>query len=78
MLEPKEHSTQQSHLGALSSRVESILAPVFCIMSQDQAGSFLVEVKASPDVWRLCTERFSVTQYPEVKFWCLQTLNEVC
>ncbi|MEW5306130.1 MAG: hypothetical protein WDW36_008620 [Sanguina aurantia] len=44
---------------------------------KDQAGSFLVEVKASPDVWRLCTERFSVTQYSEVKFWCLQTLNEV-
>lgn len=44
---------------------------------QAQATSFVNEIKKSPDCWMLCTERFSVTPYPEVKFWCLQTLHEV-
>ena len=44
---------------------------------QARATTFVSEVKANPEVWRLCCERFPVTQYPEVKFWCLQTLHEV-
>ncbi|KAF5841975.1 armadillo-type protein [Dunaliella salina] len=42
-----------------------------------RANSFISEIRQSPEVWGLCVERFSVTAYPEVKFWCLQTLHEV-
>jgi exportin-T len=44
---------------------------------QERAAAFVDEIKRSPDVWRLCAERFSVTAFQEVKFWCLQTLHEV-
>jgi hypothetical protein len=44
---------------------------------QARASSFVNDIKQSPDVWGLCVERFSVTAYSEVKFWCLQTLHEV-
>lgn len=37
----------------------------------------MLDIKQSPDVWGLCVERFSITAYAEVKFWCLQTLHEV-
>jgi exportin-T len=42
-----------------------------------QADAYVANLKKSPDCWRLCVERFSVTGYPEVKFWVLQTLHEV-
>jgi|TARA_B110000967_G_scaffold197208_2_gene228683 hypothetical protein len=30
--------------------------------------------QATPDAWRACVDRYQCTSYPEVKFWCLQTL----
>lgn len=50
---------------------------LFYLTVQDRAAEFVNQIKSNPDVWRLCTERFSVTAYSEVKFWCLQTLHEV-
>jgi hypothetical protein len=44
---------------------------------QERASNFISEIKTSPEVWKLCLERFSVSGYSEVKFWCLQTLLEV-
>lgn len=44
---------------------------------QEQAMAFLSSTKLLPNVWQLCIERFSVCAYQEVKFWCLQTLQEV-
>ncbi|GFH22223.1 tRNA exportin, partial [Haematococcus lacustris] len=44
---------------------------------KERADAFIRDIKQNPEVWRLCIERFSVTGYPEVKFWCLQTLHEV-
>ncbi|KAJ9528951.1 hypothetical protein QJQ45_000515 [Haematococcus lacustris] len=43
---------------------------------KERADAFIRDIKQNPEVWRLCIERFSVTGYPEVKFWCLQTLHE--
>ncbi|GAX84343.1 hypothetical protein CEUSTIGMA_g11765.t1 [Chlamydomonas eustigma] len=44
---------------------------------KERANVFISDIKKNPDVWRLCCERFSVTAYIEIKFWCLQTLQEV-
>lgn len=44
---------------------------------QARAEQYVSDVKKSPDCWQLCLERFSVTTYQEVKFWCLQTLHDV-
>lgn len=44
---------------------------------QARANAFVNDVKKNENVWRLCCERFSMSPYPEVKFWCLQTLHEV-
>ena len=32
--------------------------------------------QASPDAWRACVDRYPSTSYPEVRFWCLQTLTD--
>lgn len=45
--------------------------------TQERAAGYIASIKQSPDCWRLAVERFGSTQYPEVKFWCLQTLHEV-
>ena len=45
--------------------------------AQARATAFVADIKANPEVWRLCCERFPSTQYSEVRFWCLQTLHEV-
>jgi hypothetical protein len=37
-----------------------------CHAAQERAEVFINEVKRSPDAWRLCTERFSMTAYSEV------------
>lgn len=58
------------------TRVPAFL-PLLCPNTQERANAFIAEVKRTPDVWRLCLERFSVSAFPEVKFWCLQTLHEV-
>jgi hypothetical protein len=44
---------------------------------QDRAAEYIAGIKASPEVWKLCCERFGASQYAEVRFWCLQTLHEV-
>ena len=44
---------------------------------QERTQAYCAEVKASPDCWRLCADRFAATGYVEVKFWCLQALHEV-
>ncbi|GBF91404.1 exportin [Raphidocelis subcapitata] len=44
---------------------------------RERATAYLNQLKASPEGWKFCVERFSATPYPEVKFWCLQTLHEV-
>ena len=44
--------------------------------SQERANTFVKDVKSNPEVWRLCCERFSSSTYTEIKFWCLQTLQE--
>ena len=44
---------------------------------QERTQVYCAEVKASPDCWRICADRFAATYYVEVKFWCLQALHEV-
>jgi len=44
---------------------------------QERTQAYCAEIKASPDCWRLCADRFAATSYVEVKFWCLQALHEV-
>ncbi|GFR43596.1 hypothetical protein Agub_g4693, partial [Astrephomene gubernaculifera] len=44
---------------------------------KEQAAAFTNNIKQTPECLRLCVERFSVTSYAEVKFWCLQTLHEL-
>ncbi|WIA12173.1 hypothetical protein OEZ85_012245 [Tetradesmus obliquus] len=44
---------------------------------KEQAAAYIASIKQSSDCWKLCCERFPATLYPEVKFWCLQTLHEV-
>ncbi|KAK9812733.1 hypothetical protein WJX72_002830 [[Myrmecia] bisecta] len=43
---------------------------------KEQAQAYCNEVKRSDKSWRLYAERFSVTAYVEVKFFCLQALQE--
>lgn len=47
-------------------------------MYQARAVAYCDEVKASPSCLQLCLTRFSSSPYLEVRFWCLQTLHEVC
>ena len=42
-----------------------------------QAESYCRQVREDPGCWKACVARFPVTQYNEVRFWCLQTLQEV-
>jgi hypothetical protein len=44
---------------------------------QERAAEYVAGIKQSSDCWKLCVERFGSSMYPEVKFWCLQTLEEV-
>eukprot|EP00434_Breviolum_minutum_P028536 symbB.v1.2.025243.t2/scaffold2441.1/size78965/1 len=54
---------------APSHRSQSITPAV-----RDQATSFCDSIKARPDGWRLCWDRFAQTESLEVKFWCLQVI----
>lgn len=45
---------------------------------QDRAVAYCNETKAQPQCWQLCLEKYSTTTYLEVRFWCLQTMHEVC
>lgn len=44
---------------------------------KERAAAYVAGIKQSSDCWKLCVERFGASMYPEVKFWCLQTLQEV-
>eukprot|EP00435_Cladocopium_sp_Y103_P050538 s442_g15.t1 len=39
---------------------------------REQATSYCDSIKARPDGWRFCWDRFAQTDSLEVKFWCLQ------
>lgn len=41
---------------------------------REQATSYCDGIKARPDGWRFCWDRFAQTQSLEVKFWCLQVI----
>lgn len=47
------------------------------LLLQERAAAYVSGIKQSPDCWKLCVERFGSSMYPEIKFWCLQTLQEV-
>lgn len=42
-----------------------------------QARAYCEQAKQSPTIWQACLEKFRVSQYAEVQFWCLQALEEV-
>ncbi|KAL2651855.1 hypothetical protein R1flu_019983 [Riccia fluitans] len=42
-----------------------------------QARAYCEQAKQSPTIWQACLEKFRLSQYPEVQFWCLQALEEV-
>ncbi|CAK9198433.1 unnamed protein product [Sphagnum troendelagicum] len=42
-----------------------------------QAMAYCEQAKQSPKIWHACLDKFRVSQYAEVQFWCLQTLEEV-
>eukprot|EP00878_Enallax_costatus_P021623 GHUV01022908.1.p1 GENE.GHUV01022908.1~~GHUV01022908.1.p1 ORF type:complete len:615 (+),score=214.70 GHUV01022908.1:523-2367(+) len=44
---------------------------------KERAAAYIANIKQSTECWKLCVERYPSTLYPEVKFWCLQTLHEV-
>jgi len=44
---------------------------------KERANAYISSIKQSPICWKVCVERFSASNYVEVKFWCLQTLHEV-
>lgn len=53
------------------------LVVTFLLVLQERAAAYVANIKQSSDCWQLCVERFRSSAYPEVKFWCLQTLQEV-
>lgn len=59
-----------------SALVTAYIVHLPCVL-QDRAAEYVAGIKQSRDCWKLCVERFGATMYPEVKFWCLQTLQEV-
>lgn len=42
-----------------------------------QAAAYCQQVKQSPSISQLCIQRFSASNYAEVQFWCLQSLEEI-
>ncbi|KAI5083164.1 hypothetical protein GOP47_0002907 [Adiantum capillus-veneris] len=42
-----------------------------------QAMAFCQSVKQSPNILQLCLDKLRVTQFAEVQFWCLQTIEEL-
>lgn len=54
------------------------MAVVMHTCLQERAVAYCNETKAQPQCWQLCLEKYSTTSYLEVRFWCLQTMHEVC
>lgn len=44
---------------------------------KERAIAYCNQAKQQPQPWRLCLQRLVSSQYAEVQFWCLQTLEEV-
>lgn len=44
---------------------------------KSQAQAYCDQLKQSSGFWRACLERIAVSQYVEVQFWCLQSLEEI-
>ena len=42
-----------------------------------QAVQYCDQLKANPSCWQLCTQLFSHSAHPEVRFWSIQTLSEL-
>jgi len=42
-----------------------------------QATAYCEQAKRSPNICQACFEKFRLSQYAEVQFWCLKTLEEV-
>lgn len=42
-----------------------------------QAAAYCEQAKQAPNICQACVEKFRFSQYPEVQFWCLKTLEEV-
>lgn len=42
-----------------------------------QATAYCDQAKQTPNICQACLEKFRLSQYAEVQFWCLQTLEEV-
>ncbi|KAG6542252.1 hypothetical protein Mapa_016380 [Marchantia paleacea] len=42
-----------------------------------QARAYCEQAKQAPTIWQACLEKFRVSQYAEVQFWCLQALEEI-
>jgi hypothetical protein len=71
------HSVAEARGEPVASNSQAHCALLPSARSQERATVYLDQLKASSDGWKFCVERFSATPYPEVKFWCLQTLHEV-
>ncbi|GAQ89651.1 tRNA exportin [Klebsormidium nitens] len=44
---------------------------------KERAIAYCNQAKLQPQPWRLCLQRLISSQYAEVQFWCLQTLEEI-
>lgn len=42
-----------------------------------QATAYCEQAKQTPNIWQACLEKFRLSQYAEVQFWSLQTLEEI-
>lgn len=42
-----------------------------------QAAAYCEQAKQSPNISQACFEKFRLSQYAEVQFWCLKTLEEI-
>jgi exportin-T len=42
-----------------------------------QAAAYCEQAKRAPNICQACFEKFRLSQYAEVQFWCLKTLEEV-
>lgn len=55
----------------------SALCDFICFPMQERAVAYLNDIKAQPQCWQICLEKYATTSYLEVRFWCLQVLHEV-
>ena len=59
----------------------STYLPTSCVRrknlpSQKRALEYCEGLKQQDDCWQLCLQKFGHSQYAEVHFWCLQTLQQ--